>query len=936
MRLRRKSALILPLICLLMGFTSCGHARGKEADLHSRANLDQRIARIMVKVRGLPDYEAEVTELARNLIVLREGDRFSPDLVQESIDALKMSKRFREIHVDYERNKEGIALLFYLSAFRLIKDIKISGEFPLFEREILKAMTVYAGEVYSDEEVRKQAGLVAELFRREGFVDPKVEATATEDPEDGNLILCVEIEKGPYLSLARLDIKGTRAFSDASLKSGMKTWHASVLPGTSGRFVERDLDKDISDMIRYYRKNGYPDVMIGREIMEDSETGTVSVVIEVAEGLRYVIEFTGNEAFADRILREDVALFKEGNRNGRGLRKSLKAIQDRYRTAGFLEARVKIEEERRGAGEDETIRMIRFHIDEGPQAIVSSIRFRGNKAFDDTRLQKQMLTRMPRLRDKGVFVLQILEEDIRAIKALYRKHGYMDADIIQEVTWSGDKRNVEITLEIEEGARTLVASVQVIGITAVSPQEAYNALRMTEGEPFRRYMVQSGENALSALISERGYPHVKVTGEVKISEDRTKARVSYNVDEGVRVKMGHVLYTGNFKTKKTILQREFKMAPGEPFSLEELLQSQRSIRDMGIFNSVRFRAIGLREKREEVHVLVDLEEKKPYFIQGGAGYETNKGFYLHAKAGDRNLFGANKDAWMAGEVSQIGYRNELGITEPRLFGTQIATTFGLYSEREEAFNQDFGTRSLGSSLGFSRTLFRHSTARLDFGFEQREQFVRDSIEDTDEDLFKPRSILVTTPSIRYDTRDSFIRPRKGILSSLSVDVSAGIRNSLDDFLKYRYDVRLYASPLDRLTFALLGRAGYIDLFAAAVRIPDDQLFYLGGTSDVRGFRENMLRIDPAGGPAGGLSMFGGSAEARVDLGRNVEVALFYDVGHLSRTYAESVSNDTRSSVGVGLRYLTPVGPIGLLYGVKLAPEEGESPGRIHFSIGYTF
>jgi outer membrane protein insertion porin family len=537
-------------------------------------------------------------------------------------------------------------------------------------------------------------------------------------------------------------------------------------------------------------------------------------------------------------------------------------------------------------------------------------------------------------------VPEILEDDISAIKSLYRKHGYMDTGIVREVKWSADKRNVEITFEIEERAQTLVASIEVIGMTAISRQEAYNALKMREGEPFRSYMMESDENALSAVISGKGHPHVRVKGEVAISEDRSKARITYHVDEGPLVKMGHVYYVGNFKTKKRILQREFQMAPGEPFSLDKMLQSQRSIRDMGIFNSVRFRAIGLRERREEVNLLVDVEEKKPYFIQAGGGYETNRGFYLNAKAGDRNLFGTNKDAWISGEVSQIGYRGELGITEPSLFGTRIATTFGLYSERREEFNQDFGTRSLGSSLGFSRKWFRHITTGMNFRFERREQFRRDSIGDTayleDEDMFKPRSILVTTPSIRYDTRDSFIRPRKGILSSLFVDVSKGIRNSLDNFFKYRYDVRLYTTPLDRLTFAWLGRAGYIDPFGPAERIPDDQLFYLGGTSDVRGFKENMLRIDPDGSPAGGRSMAAGSVEARIDLGRNVEFTLFYDVGYVGSTYVESVSDDTRSSVGAGLRYITPVGPIGFLYGIKLEPEAGESPGRLHFSIGYTF
>lgn len=943
MRLRRNFSAIALLMCLLpalIGFSSYGHAKDKEDDLHSPAHLNQRITRITVRIRDLPRYQAELIELARNLIVLREGDRFSPDLLQESIEALKVSKRFREIHVDSEREREGISLLFYLDAFRLIRDIKISGEFPLFERDILKAMTIYVGDVFIHEELHKQAALIAEVFKGEGFPNPKVEVTAMEDPEDGNFVVHVHIDKGPYLALARLDIRGNRAFSETTLKSRMKTWRASLLPGSSGRFIRRDLDRDIKNVTSYYRKSGYPDVIIDHKITGEPAAIEVSIFITINEGSRYEVEFMGNEAFGEDTLRKDLILFREGNKNDLGLRKSLKAIKDRYRMAGYLEARVKIEEEKRTTGEDETIRMIRFVIDEGPQSFVRSIKFMGNKAFDDGKLKKQMLTRVPGVGAKGGFVPEILEEDISAIKSLYRKHGYMDTEIVKEVKRSADKRNVEITLEIEEKVQTLVASVEVIGITAISGQDAYSALQMREGEPFRSYMMQSDENALSAMISRKGYPHVTVKGEVTISEDRSKARVSYYVDEGPLVKMGHVYYMGNLKTEKRILQREFQMAPGEPFSLDKMLQSQRSIRNMGIFNSVRFRTIGLKENREEVQLLVDVEEKKPYLIQAGGGYETNRGFYLHARAGDRNLFGTNKDAWIAGEISQIGYRSELGITEPRLFGTRIAATFGLYSERREEFNQDFGTRSLGLSLGFSRKWFQHITTGLNFRFERREQFIRDSIGDTtyfeDEEMFKPRSILVTTPSIRYDTRDSFIRPRKGVLSSLSVDVSKGIRESLDDFLKYRYDVRLYTTPFDRVTFAWLGRAGYIDPFGPAERIPDDQLFYLGGTSDVRGFRENMLRIDANGDPVGGRSMVAGSVEARIDLGRNLEFTLFYDVGYVGSTYMESVSNDTRSSVGVGLRYITPVGPIGFLYGLKLAPEKGESPGRIHFSIGYTF
>ena len=117
-------------------------------------------------------------------------------------------------------------------------------------------------------------------------------------------------------------------------------------------------------------------------------------------------------------------------------------------------------------------------------------------------------------------------------------------------------------------------------------------------------MVQSDENALSALISEKGYPHVKVTGEVAPTEDRSKVQVVYRVDEGPSVKMGQVYYTGNFRTKEKILKKEVNMTSGEPFSLVRLLKGQKSIRNLGLFDTVRFKTIGLKEQREEINLFV--------------------------------------------------------------------------------------------------------------------------------------------------------------------------------------------------------------------------------------------------------------------------------------------------------------------------------------------
>ena len=119
-------------------------------------------------------------------------------------------------------------------------------------------------------------------------------------------------------------------------------------------------------------------------------------------------------------------------------------------------------------------------------------------------------------------------------------------------------------------------------------------------------------------------------------------------------------------------------------------------------------------------------------------------------------------------------------------------------------------------------------------------------------------------------------------------------------------------------------------------VANDQLFFLGGSASVRGYDENMLRFDRNNNPVGGLSSASGTIEARIDLGHQIELCLFTDTGILSQYQVPDIGGGFRSSVGLGLRYLTPIGPVGLVYGFKLDREPGESPGRFHISIGYSF
>ena len=246
---------------------------------------------------------------------------------------------------------------------------------------------------------------------------------------------------------------------------------------------------------------------------------------------------------------------------------------------------------------------------------------------------------------------------------------------------------------------------------------------------------------------------------------------------------------------------------------------------------------------------------------------------------------------------------------------------------------------IGTALSIARTYWEDFDVGLKLQHEYRDEFMQSGEArpaDMEDSEFDPRNVMVTTPALRYDTRDSVIQPRKGFLCGAGIDIAKGLENSLDDFLRYKLDAHYYYSPLERVTLAAVARAGFIDPYGGNDNVPSDQLFYLGGTLDVRGYGENEFLLDEEGDPRGGRRAVSGSVEARIYISRGFELSLFYDIGRLSLADGGDALDGFRDSVGAGLRYITAIGPIGFMYGHKLDPQPGEASGRWHFSIGYTF
>ncbi len=750
--------------------------------------------------------------------------------------------------------------------------------------------------------------------------------------------------------LHKISIEGNRAFSDMQLKLRMNKYRKRVLPFTSRRLIEKPISEDVKDLLTFYRKGKarkrFPECIIDPSIKIDSSGKKATAVFTITEGPRYKVGFKGTEGKKlkseikriRRKLKKELVIFDNGNRNDLGLRKSVQKMKRFYRDKGYNQTRVTLKDSS-FIKKDLPGRHVTFIIDEGPCPTVSSISVSGNKAFESKRIQGQILTQIKRLFVRRPFVEETFKNDMQAIITLYRNNGYRNASATHTLTYSENNTEVAIAIEITEGIQTIISTVTFDSLSVITDAEAYKATKLKAGAPYRRALIRSDEIALSALIAERGHPYVKIRPDLQMNSDSSRAQLTYRIDEGPRVYMGNIYYAGNFKTKNRVMRQEIGIEPGQPFSLRKMLEGQKDLRNLNIFNTVSYKTIGLKEREDTVRLFIEMEEKKPYFMETGIGYESGL-FWGKVKGGDHNFLGLNKDLGIGARLTHVlGYRMDLGFKQPRLFGFPIKNITELYIERIIEAEQDFSVMSYGASLGISRRIVKHLTSTAAFVFERRRRDQSGVTDSVSSDESRPRNLFTITPTLSYDRRDSYTRPKKGVFSTLSITFSNGIVTDIDDFIKYQYELRYYFTPVNRITLASIGRIGYLDPIGDNKKenIPQDQWFFLGGTQDVRGFPENELRTKDDK-PLGGRASLRASVEARIDIGLNFELPLFYDVGRIEDSFDFS-RDEFRSSAGFGLRYLTPIGPIGLLYGFKLNRKQrkpGEEIGKLHFSLGYTF
>ncbi len=867
--------------------------------------------------------------LAQKISGFSPEKKWPKDSLWEADSRIKRSGWTGKSSISFmDKISEPKAIITIESEPKLIHGIEVMNPSPLFEDEILDAISIKAGDVFDLNKLREEKTSLTSYLLEEGVICDSIAVEVVEEKPSDNLNLKFQLLNSRVFHIKHFALKGTGWWKRFITVNKLMGFQRALPMLTGRRFRVKALEKEERALKEYFLEKGFYDVQLESEIKLDSLKMEAHININVLAGKKYNVEFLGNDAIGKRKLKKQLA-FSRGNKRNVGYKKSLNQIADYYSQHGFLKAKVK------GSIDSTTqIKKIKFVIEEGPQYEINKVELEGVEPEVKAEIEKRLLFK------KGPFHPSIpYEEKIRISSYLF-ENGNVSPQIDTHYVYSElleKKQIVPVSIKylVSKGRQERIAEISYPALKTEQEKilHKYGEFPLLQ-KPFNYKELTSAQNEISIKFSELGYPHNVIAFEKSYLEDSSQVKINWKVELGPRVYFSGLFLKGNFNTRQKVLNRELEMTSGDVFSLVKTLESQRNWQNLGLFNNIQLNTLGLLEKRDSVFLMLSVEERKTHYLKLKLGYESDRGGFLESQLGNENLWGLNKHGWLHGKIThreideikwdEFGWGSEVGVSDPAFLGYSLYSSMIVGYERSLEVGSDFFRENFYTSLNFHKSLYKYFEMGIGNEYELRraEGVTRNISND------EYRNNILVEPYIKFDNRNSFIRPRRGFFTRFGVDVSKNLDGvDKDNFVRYNWLGKAFYTPIPFLTFA----AELSSIIINDTNLIEDQRAYLGGSSSVRGYLKNGLD------PNGGNIALAGALEVRWEFYKNLESVLFMDAGYMDMTekpYSSFKNNlgDIKWTPGVGLCYITPIGPIGIHYGHRIQPW---GYGAWHFVLGYS-
>ncbi|MBS1822503.1 MAG: BamA/TamA family outer membrane protein [Acidobacteria bacterium] len=861
----------------------------------------------------------------------KAGEPFDPEKVRASTRRLFNSGRYRDITVRAVRSDGGMTLIFAGTPRYYVGRVTITG----VRNDRLSSLLEYAtklsaGAVYTDSSIPTATEGVREILRQQGYYEPRVFAGTTLDRANNQIDVLYNVDIGPQARIGNISIESAdlgmtvdQFRKKGKLKQGSKVTRDTTTTALS-RLRKEYQKKERLEATVSVQKQTY--VESRRQVDYDFHVSQGPQVKVVVEGVK----------ISKGRLHLLVPIFEEGTIDNDLLNEGAHNIRDFVQQQGYFDATVDVRVIGEGSPEESVV----FVVDRGIKHRVVTVALKGNKYFSDDILRERMrVKKADAYQRSGRYSPGLVASDVSSIQALYRANGFDQAQVATDVKDSdeatGKPGRISVVYNITEGPQRKFGTVDLVGVDASRMQDVKGLLNTQEGQPYSLVTLSGDRDTVLSYYLSHGFDQVKVDVQLsKVQNDPTRTDVSLNVEEGHQVFVDRVLLSGLQFTRPRTVESRIKVHPGDPLDQSALLETQRNLYDLALFNEVITAVQNPTGDAPRKNALIQVTEAKRWNVTYGFGFEAqtgnpggttqtnnNSSYSPEGRAGVSprvsldvsriNLRGSNDSLTLHSTYGLLEQIAVLTLQNPHLFGKDnfSAAISGGYTNIQNITT--FASSTLQGDFRVSQRVKRTDTFIYDFLY-RRVKVDPNSLR-VSQDLIPLLSqpVRVGGPGVTWfhDTRQpNPLDAVKGMYFSIQTFLASSKFGSETNFWKIDGTNSTYY-PLfkHRYTLARNTRIGFEHAWGmnpnagSAVcqgqllttnptcnTVPLPERLYAGGATSHRGFGINAAgpRDLQTGYPVGGSAAFVNTLELRTPpptlpyVGDSVSFVLFHDMGNV--------------------------------------------------------
>jgi len=721
----------------------------------------------------------------------------------------------------------------------------------------------------------------------------------------------------------------------------------SYLPVKVGETMNDDLASQAIKSL--YNTGFFKDVRI--EVEADVLIVTVQERSAIAK-----IEFSGNKSFpTDKMVEglKQIGLAEGQIFDKSQLDRAEQEIKRQYLSQGKYGASVKAVvsplERNRVA--------VRFDIEEGAVSKIRDINIVGNNAFTMDDLRAQFLLTTPNWMSwwnkDDQYSKQKLNADLETLRSFYMNQGYLEFNIDStQVSITPDKKDIYITVNITEGEKYTISEVKLAGETLVPEDELRKLIQVQAGDTFSREKVTQTSKAISDRLSNDGYAFSNVNAVPELNKEQHTAAFTFFVDPGKRVYVRRINIVGNTRTRDEVIRREVRQLESAWYASNKINRSKERITRTDFFSDVNLETPAVAGTTDQVDLNISVTEKSTGSVQFGAGLSSNEGVVFGITVNQNNFLGTGNRVSAQVNTGKVNTVYSLSYTDPYFTPDGVSRGIDIYRRDVNTSSLSVGTyntSSYGGGVRFGIPLNERDGVsfglaadftKVDLTSESPRQY-REFCGNTNGCT---SNSLVASAGWTHDSRDSILFTTTGVLQRLTGEVAMPVLDL--EYYKIDYKHAWFKEVYKGFTFMLNGEIGYAASYGSK-EYPFFKNFYMGGVNSVRGYDNGSLGprgVDSTTGldyALGGTKRLLGNAELYLPIPglkdtKQFRLSAFVDAGNVFGKDDAYDFGDLRYSSGLGLTWISPFGPLKLVYAKPLNDKQGDKTQSIQFQLGQQF